>query len=77
MKEYEIIEGRKYLLKGTTARVEQALAEIGLSSQFVTIDDSPETVAEDSDTVMEKIFRALCNLCHSASVPRHPSAISR
>ncbi len=69
MKEYEVIEDRKYLLKGTTARVEQALAEIGLSSQFVTIDDSQEAVEENSDTVLEFILKEggdklvlLCNI---------------
>ena len=69
MKEYEVIDGRKYLLKGTTARVEQALAELGLSSEFVTIYDNPEVENKNPDLVLQELLKEggeklvlLCNI---------------
>lgn len=69
MKEYNIIEDRNYLLKGTTARVEQELAELGLSNDFVVIDDDPETETKNPDLVLQTILKDggddLIRLCNA------------
>ncbi len=57
MKQYEIIEGKEYSLKGTTARVEQELAELGITSDFVEMDDSPESKDKDPDVVLNEILK--------------------
>ena len=69
MKQYEIIEGKKYSLKGTTARVEQELAELGITSDFVEVDDSPESKDKDPDVALQKILQEggdkLIRLCNA------------
>ena len=69
MKEYNIIGDRSYLLMGTTARVEQELAELGLSSDFVVVDDSPESEVKNPDLVLQEILKEggdkLVRLCNA------------
>ena len=69
MKEYNIVEDRNYLLVGTTARVEQALADMGIASDFVIVDDSPDAEVKNPDLVLQEILKEggdrlirLCNI---------------
>ena len=59
-KEYNVIADKFYSLKRTTARTEQKLAELGLSSELAKTDDDPEAEVKNSDTVLQDILKKLC-----------------
>ena len=68
-KEYNVIADKFYSLKRTTARTEQKLAELGLSSEIAKTDDDPEAEVKNSDTVLQDILKEggekltqLCNI---------------
>ena len=54
---------------GTTARVEQKLAELGLSSDFVQVDDDPDKEVKNPDLVLQELLKAggenLIRLCNT------------
>jgi hypothetical protein len=67
-KKYNVIGDKSYELQRTTARTEQALAELGLSSDFIQVDDSPDTEVKNSDQALQEILKEggdkLIQLCN-------------